>query len=154
MRIQGLLPVTAGLVLFVAAASTHAAAPTACQLLNPDAASSLMGSPASAPVDMQGRGCAYSDKAGSKSVSFTFNDASMSVGDFTMMMKSQGGMGGTVETIPGVGEQNFFFIKPGNQNTFTVYYHGKMLTLSAQMKMTPALKTAMIQTMKQILAKI
>ena len=140
------------LALVISPCAVRAA--TACQLLNSQSAASLLGSPANPPVDLQGIACSYSGKASSGMVTFSVNDASMSVGDFTMMMKTQGGMGGTMETISGVGDQNFFFIKPGNQNTFMVLSHGKMLALSAQMKMTPALKTSMIQTMKQILTKV
>jgi hypothetical protein len=59
-----------------------------------------------------------------------------------------------MESLPGLGDQNLLLVRSSNQNGLVVIYHQKILTLSVQRHMTPDLKAAMVQAMRQILSKL
>jgi len=137
------------------ATTLHAATPSACQLLNSQAASSLLGSPANPPMDGGGVVCIYSDKGASKTLSLNIQSATFRASDFETQTRMQGFGATNSEVVPGVGEANKLLFFSGDHSALMVLYHGELLTLGVmRMKMTPDLKTAMIQTMKQILGKI
>jgi hypothetical protein len=157
MRLPAISVAAAALVvLLVAPCTAHAATPKACDLFSAQTAASLVGGPVNAPVDLQGIGCSYVTRTGTATTTLTMADAQgMSGDDFMRMGQVSGNQpGSTAESIPGLGEHNFFLVRTSGQNGLTVLYHGKKLTLAVQRKMTPELKTQMIQVMKQILAKI
>jgi len=97
--------------------------------------------------------CLYpSDSAGTQ-VSLSVTDTSAADADSYMQANGGAGQGDTYESIPGFGNQNLFVVGANQKHSFIVFYHNKEVFLFVHRKMTPELKAAMIQTMKQIIAK-
>lgn len=159
MRLHAALAgITSVLVFLLANPSARAATPTACDLFTAQTAASLVGEPVvPAKRDPQGRGCSFTTKSGAN-VGFAIVD--MSADDaksYMATMKSMVAPPATTEGIVGLGDQNFLLVRPESQknlNSLLVTYHQKSLTLGVQRKMTPDLKAAMVQFMRQVLAKI
>ena len=142
-------------VLLIAPAFAGAATPKACDLPSAQTAASLLAGPVSAPVDMQGIGCSYITKTGTATVALTVVDQpGLSGADFMRTMQLSAGQGATTESISGLGEQNVLLVRTSGQNGLMVLYHHKTLSLAVQRKMTPELKSQMIQVMKEMLAKL
>jgi hypothetical protein len=156
MRIPAsLLAVAAPFILFTIPSVACAATSKACDLLSPQTAASLAGGPVNAPVEIPGMGCLYSAKTGAATVGLSVNDVQGTGStNFTRQMQMSVGQGATMEQIPGLGEQSGLVVRTSGDNSLTVLYHQKTLTLSAQKKMTPELKAAMVEAMKQILTKL
>jgi hypothetical protein len=156
MRIRAVAPATAAfLILFMVHFAASAATPKACDLLSAQTASSLLGGPVNLPVDMSGIGCSYMTKSGSAVVGLIVTDAQgMTADNFKMIQTAGAASHAAVEQIPGLGEVSYLVGGGADRNVLAVLYHQKTLALSVQRKMTPDLKTAIIQAMKQILAKI
>jgi len=155
MRMRVVLSLSAALLVLLAAPAVRAAGPTACQVFPSQTASTLLGSPVGLPVDMAGIGCGYSNKDASATATVTVVDQpALTAEEFqkSINMLAAGG-GAKAETISGLGEANAFWIRPGNQNSISVLYHHKMISLAVQKAMTPALKSAMIDTIRQIVSK-
>jgi hypothetical protein len=144
------------LILSVDPCAARGEAPKACDLLNAQMAASLAGGPVNAPFDLQGIGCSYTSKSGAATVGLTITDAEKTTpADFQRMQQTTAmQQGAKTETIPGVGEHNFYVERVSQENGLVVLYHQKMLSLGLKRQMTPALKAQMIQMMKQFLAKI
>jgi hypothetical protein len=158
MRLHAAGPgVTSLFVLWLAAASACAATPKACDLFTAQTATALAGEAVGAPKDIEGKGCSYTTKSGAL---IGLSVADMSPDDaknYMVAMMSMVKSPATTESIPGLGEQNFLLVRPEsqkNKNALLVIYHKKSLTLGVQRKMTPDLKAAMAQAMRQILSKI
>jgi len=158
MRIHAALSCGTSLfVLFLAASTARAATPTACDLFTTQAAAALAGDAVGAPKDIQGKGCSYTTKSGALIGLAVADMAPDDAKDYMVAMRSMVSSPATTETIPGLGEQNFLIVRPESQkdkNALLVIYHQKSLTLGVQRKMTPNLKAAMVQAMRQILSKI
>jgi hypothetical protein len=156
MRNQAVLGAAAAfLVLLTTPSSVSAATPKACDLLTAQTAAMLVGGPVNAPFDMQGMACSYITKTGSATVTLSVVDQpGLSGSDFMRSMQASAGQGGTMELIPGLGEQNVFLVRTSGQNSLMVLCHQKTLSFGVQRKMTPELKAQMIQVMKQLVAKI
>ncbi len=135
--------------------AAHADGPRACELLNAQPAASLAGGPVAAPFDLQGIGCSYVSQAAGTTVGLTITDAEKTTpADFLHMREMTGKQEGSkTESIPGLGEHNFFVERTSQQDGLVVLFHRKMFSLGVQRKMTPALKAQMIQVMKQMLTK-
>jgi len=152
MRVYSALTVPAALaVLLMSASAAHAAAPKACDLLTSQIATSLLGGPVSAPTDVQGMLCSYGTKTATVSLAVV-DSPGMAAADFTRANMA-GGRSSGIEQIPGLGDAGFFIPAGGDHNTMNVLYHNKVLNFGVQKKLTPELKSQMIQTMKQWLAK-
>jgi hypothetical protein len=154
MRIRAVAPATAAfLALFMVHFTASAATPKACDLLSAQTATSLLGGPVNAPIDMQGIMCGYSTKTGSATVGLTVTQG-MSANDFRMIATAGAASHAAVEQISGLGDQSYLIGAAADRSSLLVSYHQQTLTLSVVKKMTPDLKAAMIQAMKQILAKL
>lgn len=157
MRLRALSPYAfAFLMLALVPRVAHADGPKACELLNAQTAASLAGGPVAAPFDLQGIGCSYVSQAAGTTVGLTITEAEKTTpADFQHMREMTGKQDGAkTESIPGLGEHNFFVERTSQENGLVVLYHQKMLSLGVKKRMTPALKAQMIQLMKQFLAKI
>jgi len=154
MRILAALSATAGCLLFLATPfKASAADPKACDALPPQTAAALAGGPVGSAMDV-GAMCAYVLKSGG-SVGLVFQpiqpgDEAKSV----QVQQSAAGPGVTTETVSGLAGPAVLIMRPGNMNVLAAGYHAKVVLLSVPGKMTPALKSAMIQAMKQALAKL
>jgi hypothetical protein len=107
--------------------------------------------------DGEGTGCKYATKSGANIGIAIMNMAKDDANSYMAAMKSMVVAPATTEVIPGLGEQNFLLVRPESQknlNALLVMYHGKLVTLGVQRKMTPDLKAAMVQVMRGILGKI
>ncbi len=158
MRLHAALAgVTSLLVFLLAASSAHAATPTACDLLTAQTAAALAGEAIGAPKDVQGKGCTYTTKSGAN-IGFVITDmAADDAKNYVASMRLMVTAPATTELIPGLGDQNYLLVRPEsqkNKNALQVIYHQKLLTLGVQRKMTPDLKAAMVQFMRQTLSKI
>jgi len=142
------------IVLSIATCTCHAASPKACDLLSAQAAASLLPGTVGAPQDFGGILCVYMAKGGASAASLSLTDApaAASINIYNAVKASYGKS--ATESIPGLGEQNFLFVQPSNKNGLTVLYHQKIVVLNAQVPMTPTVKSALIQTMKQILPRL
>ena len=138
--------------LFITAATAHAAPVKPCELLNPPAASALFGGPLQPPVEM-GTMCMYSSSAGPV-ITSAVGPAPGSAGPDFVKAKMGAGAGDTTESVPGLGDQNLFDMRPNGWNVLTVFYQQKMLVLSVQKRMNPALKDAMIQAALKMITKV
>jgi len=158
MRIHAALAgVTSLLVLLLVAASACAATPKACDLFTAQTAAALVGEAVGTPKDVQGKGCTYTTKSGAL-VGLGIQDmTSDDAKSYMVAMISMISAPAHTESIPGLGERNFLVVRPDSQNdknALLVYYHQKQVTLGVQRKMTPDLKAAMVQAIRQILSKI
>jgi len=158
MRMHAAFLPSASLVVLLAIPSTaYAGKPKACNLLDAQTAVSIVGSPVSTPIDMQGMGCVYQTTSGSETVELVMVDSAGTDGAITMrnlQMVSAQSQGTTTESIPSLGEQNFLLVRNSNLNGLMVLYHQKMFTLSVQKHMTPDVKAAMVQAMRQVLSRM
>lgn len=141
------------LFLLSAVAVAHAELPGSCDLLSTKMATVLAGGPVADPMDA-GFLCLYASDSVRSQVTLTVSRATKS--DDDKYMKANGGAvtGDTYESIPGLGSPNLFIARADNKHSLIVFYHGKEVFLLVHRKMTPELKVAMIQAMKQILAKL
>jgi hypothetical protein len=148
---------TSLLALLLATASTRAATPKACDLLTAQTAATLAGEAVGPPKDGQEKGCGYTTKSGTL-IGLAITDmAADDAKSYMIAMRSMVTSPATTETIPGLGDQNFLIVRPEsqkNQNALLVIYHQKSLALGVTRKMTPDLKAAMVQFIRQILPKI
>jgi len=157
MRLSALPSFAFGfLTMLLVPSAARAETPKACDLLNAQTAASLAGGPVNAPFDLQGIGCSYVSQAAGATVGLTITDAEKTTpADFQHMREMTGKQDGAkTESIPGLGEHNFFVERTSQENGLVVLYHQKMLSLGVKKTMTPALKTQMIRLMKQFLARI
>lgn len=153
MRIQSASSIATALLILVIAATTALAAPVnSCELFNPQAAATLFGGPLQPPMAM-GTMCMYTNASGPV-VQLAVGPASGASGADFVKAKMGASPGDATESIPGLGDQNLFDARPNNWNVLTVFYHQKMLVFSVQKHLTPALEAAMIQAVRQIIAKI
>jgi hypothetical protein len=154
MRTQDALSIAAALcVAFTATLAPAATPPKVCELLDAQTAASLAGSAVGSPMEVPTVVCGYSSAGAT--VSLALRDMpGTSGGEAIQAMKRTTLQGAQTESIPGLGEQNFLIVKTPNQNSLTVLYHKKLLSLSVQRRMTPELKTAMVQAMRQMLSKL
>jgi hypothetical protein len=154
MRIHAALSTAISFLFFITAPCTsHAASPKACDLLSSQMAVVLAGGPVTDHMDA-GFLCLYpSDSAGTQ-VSLSVTNASASDADSYMQAKGGAGPGDAYESIPGLGDQNLFVVGANQKHSFIVFYHNKEVFLFVHRKMTPELKAAMIQAMKEIIPKI
>jgi hypothetical protein len=140
------------LVLLVAPPAAYAAPPNTCELFNPQAAATLFGGPLQPPMPV-GAMCMYTNASGPV-ITLSVSPAPGSAGADFVRVKMGAGPGDTTESIPGLGDQNLFDARPNGWNVLTVFSLQKMLTFSVQKHLSPALKAAMIQAARQIIAKI
>ena len=156
MRIRKALAVSASFaVLFTACSVAHAALPTACQLLDAQTAARLAGGAVATTVDGREILCAYGLKSGNANVLLQVNYAPGTDGSDTIpAMRMAAGQVGTAESIPGLGDHNLLYTKGSQGSFFLVYYHQKMLQLSVGRQLTPDLKAAMVQAIRQMLSKL
>lgn len=154
MRKFAALPISLALAaLSLACATIHAEDISACTRFTPQMAAALLGGPANAPMEMGNVGCAYTAKSGGVSVALAFaNEATTTAEDFTRGMKT-GSPASTNEQVAGLGEAAFLVPSP-NKIMLSVFYHHVNARLAVQKPLTPELKAQMIQTMRQILAKL
>jgi hypothetical protein len=145
------------LALAFAPAASRAATPAPCDLLPAKTAATLAGEAVGAPKDIQGKGCTYTAKSGAVIGLVVADMAPDDAKNYMSAILSMVTAPATTESVSGLGEQNFLLVRPDsqhNKNALLVIYHGKSLTLGVQRKMTPDLKAAMVQAMRQILSKI
>jgi len=163
MRLHALAAgVTGLLVCLLAVPFAGAATPTGCDLVTAQTAASLAGEAVGAPKDAvakdkEGTGCKYTSKSGGNIGIAIVNMAKDDANSYMAAMKSMVVAPATTEAIPGLGEQNFLLVRPESQknlNALMVMYHGKLLTLGVQRRMSPDLKAEMVQVMRGILGKI
>ena len=105
---------------------------------------------------MQGILCGYSGKSSNASVALHLDYAPGSDGsDMIPAMRMAAAQVGTSESIPGLGDRNLLSIMRPARNAIVVYYHNKMLSLTIDNRpMTPDLKAAMVQAMRQMVGKL
>jgi hypothetical protein len=152
MRSYAVLTLPAALaVLLIAGSAARAAVPKACDLLTAQTAASLLGGPVGAPTDVQGMICSYSTKTAIVSLSVVAQPA-LTVADFSRAMQVSGQQTG-IQQVLGLGDAGFFNPGGGDRNTVNVLYHHQAVSFSVQKKLTPQLKSQMIDQMKQWLAK-
>jgi len=154
MRIPAVLSLPLALTALFAAAMPASASPKACDLLNAQAAASLVGGPVQAPIDMGGVICGYSAQSGDNRAGLTITGPPPAGVNLKNSIGRAVDKGNTFEVIPGLGEQAVLLVKDGHDAGMTVIYGQKFLILTVERPMTPALKSAMIQTMKQIISKL
>jgi hypothetical protein len=152
MRLKAALPVAVVLVVLFAAPSGANALPKACDLLTAQGAASLLGGPAGLLMD-GGVVCGYSAKSGGGTATFSLSEGGATDANLAMMTRDIGGGGYQKETISGLGDQCVYVVRTGDHLSLTVFYHKNVLVLSVVKKATPEIKAAMIQSMKQMLAK-
>jgi len=158
MRTHAAVPLVAVLFSLLAIpAVADAATPKACDLLSAQTATSLLGAAVGKPTDMKGATCTYVCTSGNATIALGIADSSGTDGahdiQVLQMMASQE-KGTTTKSIAGLGEQSFLVTRTSNKNAIVLVYHQKMLTLAVQRPMTPELEKAMVQTLRQVLAKL
>jgi hypothetical protein len=95
--------------------------------------------------------CSYSTKTAIVSLSVVAQPA-LTVADFSRAMQVSGQQTG-IQQVLGLGDAGFFNPGGGDRNTVNVLYHHQAVSFSVQKKLTPQLKSQMIDQMKQWLAK-
>jgi hypothetical protein len=139
------------LALALAACSIARAAPVKpCDLLTQEAASRLLGAPAEPPVD-QGVLCRFSHSADSEVAVAVVEAGRNGAQLFTAVV--QPGEGETAEPVPGLGELSSF-IHSATHSSLAVLFHGRILTLGVRNSANPELKAALVQTAKDMLARL
>ena len=123
----------------------------ACSYMTPQTASAALGSPVG---------------TGEEQTLTMAGEITFGVGDINAVAAGFGASAATVlpiikdaahgqtnETIPSLGEWNAYAWNGLTDYTLTVIYHGKVLTLGTSGAKNPNLKTALVQTMRQIMQK-
>jgi hypothetical protein len=155
-----LLTLTTALLLATTAAA-HAATPKACDLLSQSAASSLWGAPLDSVTPLGDAGCNYSRPHDEWVMTQLFDASAWGANGPKLFNMLIGGtpQGGTGEPIPGLGElATFTTSSPDPDKTFdsmvAVYARGHAFKITVRRSTNPHLKQDMIQTAKQMLAKL
>ena len=150
MRIRSISLFALALAFLSLTLSTaHAADVKACDALSAPVATSFIGAPLKGPIDAQGFGCSYGSSGGA--IALVIADAGgLTADDFSMSMRAYA----ESEKIPGLGDAGFWVKAGPNSYGLMVLYHHKTVRFKVDKKMTPELKTQMIDAMKQMLTKI
>jgi hypothetical protein len=150
MRIQTSLAVAAAaLVVFTTPSAAHAA-PKPCDLLIPQSASAIFGTPVKPMMD-SGEYCFYQSSSENANVGMSLSSAA---GATPATLNALVSKGDTSEAIAGLGDQNLLITKGSDTYTLVVIYHGELVSITAVKRRNPAMKAAMIATMRQILGKL
>jgi len=149
---RSVLALSATLVLSAfASIPGRADAPKACDLFSAQAAMALTGAPVqnamNAPIV-----CAYTSESNSTQANLTVSTVTSDFGPKYVKVAHDGPIKG--ELLSGVGDEAFFAVQPNDMNVIIAFSHLKMINLSVKKKLDPALKAAMIQAVKQIVAKL
>jgi hypothetical protein len=131
----------------------HAQTPVACDLLSPETAASLLKNPVARNSDFSDVLCSYAAKPEGAYVVLTATDSSVTESEDYIRNRGGAGRGTQTESIPGLGDKNLF-IASAHENTLTVFWHHKMVELFVKSDAGPSLKTAMVQAMRAILARL
>ena len=158
MRIQIAVSTIAALLCLLALpGAAHAGGPKACDLLNAQTATSLLGAAVGVPTNMNGMTCSYLATPGSATVFLGIADMPGTDGAHTievLQMMASKEAGSTTKSIAGLGEQSFLVTRTSNKNAIVLVYHQKLVTLKVERPMSADLEKAMVQTMQQALAKL
>jgi hypothetical protein len=158
MRMQAAAPLVVTLLCLLALpGAAHATGPKACDLLNAQTATSLLGAAVGVPTNMNGMTCSYLATPGSATVFLGIADMSGTDGAHTievLQVMASKEAGSTTKSIAGLGEQSFLVTRTSNKNAIVLVYHQKLLTLKVERPMSADLEKAMVQTMQQALAKL
>jgi len=142
------------LVALAAVLPAVAATPKACDLFPARAAASLVGGPLNAPIDAGGIMCGYNSQTANLGATFTITGPAPQGANLKRSVGASINKGDTLDVIPGLGDQNVFVTRQNNESDLTVIAGGKMLILRVDKPASPALKSAMVEVMKQIVGKL
>ena len=157
MRHIPLLSIAALTLFCILAPAAHAAPPKPCDLLSHPAAEALFGAPLKSTLEAGTLACIYSNSETS-AINIHFqaipDGAPPTYGPTIMKaILHKDYDADAVDSVPGLGDQNFFITSKQPKSTFTVLYHKTIVTLIVTGAKNPNLRAAMIQTMKQALTK-
>jgi hypothetical protein len=97
--------------------------------------------------------CFYSSAKGNSQATLSVSDGSGQAGPAFMKRKGGAVEGDKTESISDLGDLNLLVARASTQNTLTVFIHGEMVVLTVNRRMSPELKTAMVDAMKQMVAQ-
>jgi hypothetical protein len=149
MRIKSSLAFAAAILAASFTPCAAYAAPKACDLFTAQIATSILGTPVKSLVQMDEM-CGFQSTSENENAILSVSSAAGAKPGTLNALVSKGD---TSEVIAGLGESNIFITKGHDMCTLTVIYHGQVVSIAETKRPIPAMKTTMIQVMRQVLTK-